>query len=325
MKVLVTGGTGFLGRVLVRMILEQKDWTVRLLVRDTRKVRGLDPSRIEIVRGNMRDEGCLRAAVDGVDQVFHVAAAMSGTWNDYYQETVVGTERLVRLSLQAGVGRFIYVSSLGVSEVSGHHEVIDEETGYESRYVTDYTKSKILAEGVVRSAVEEQGLDAVIVRPGVIFGPGGPIVLPRIGYRFGSMIVPVGWRDIPIPTVFVEHAAAALLLVAEKGKRGGVYHLLDDEPVRKSQYLRMLKQHWNPRLRTVRIPYPVAHGVHIATGWLGRAHPLFLKIHRLFPMLHLATCARTIRYSNGKLKELGWRQTTPLDAALERTVQSYPH
>lgn len=324
MRVLVTGGTGFLGKVLVRKILEQKDWTIRLLVRDTRKVRGLDPCRIEIVRGNMRDEGCLQSAVQDVDLIFHLATAMNGMWNDYLQETVMGTERLIRASLQAKAGRLIYVSSIGVLEVSRHHEVLDENTPYESEWLTSYTRSKVLAEGVVRRYIEESKLDAIIVRPGVIFGPGGSILLPRIGFRFGSLFLSVGWRDIPIPTVFVEHAAEALLLAAENGKSGEIYHVVDDEPVSKRKYIELLKTDWNPKMKTFCIPYPLARLAHVTTKLLSRGHWIFGKVHNAFPMMHLWTCSKMLRYSNSKIKSaLGWHQASPTAVTLERTVRSY--
>lgn len=324
MKILVTGGTGFLGKVLVRKILEQNDRTVRLLVRDTRKVKGLDPSRIEVIRGNMRDDGCIQAAVKGVDVVFHLASAMSGNWNDYLEETVIGTERLIRAALQAKVRRLVYVSSIGVMEISRYHETIDEETPFESDYQNNYTRSKVLAEEIVRRNIAESGLNAVIVRPGVIFGPGGNIQLPRMGYRFGSIFALIGWRDIPIPTVFVDNIAEALLLAAENGKTGEVYNVVDDEPVSKFQYVRLLKKHWNPKMRTIRIPYFLARLIHLTTKWLSRRHRLFGKIHNFFPMMHLITCSRSIQYSNRKIKDaLGWRQTTPTKTALEQTVLSY--
>lgn len=324
MKVLVTGGTGFLGKVLVRKILEQKDWTIRLLVRDTRKVRGLDPSRIEIVRGNMRDEGCLQVAVKGVDLVFHLATTMNGTWNDYFQETVVGTERLIRAALQEKVRRFVYVSSIGVLEISRSHKILDENSPYETEYVDPYVRSKILAEGVVRRYFLESKLDAMIIRPGVIFGPGGNILLPRMGYRFGSMFVLIGWRDVLIPTVFVENVAEALILASDKGKTGEIYHIVDDEPVFKFQYIRMLKMHWNRKMRTFRIPYFLARLLHLSTKWLSKWHWIFGKVHNLVPMMHLINCSKTFRYSNRKIKDsLGRHQTTPIDVALAQTIRSY--
>lgn len=324
MKVLVTGGTGFLGKVLVLKIMEQKDWTVRLLVRDTRKVSDLDPSRIEVVRGNMRDEGCLQVAVKGVDLVFHLATTMNGTWNDYFQETVVGTERLIRAALQEKVRRFVYVSSIGVLEVSRSHNTLDEDTPYETEYLDPYVRSKILAEGVVRRYFLESKLDAVIIRPGVIFGPGGNILLPRIGFRFSSIFVLIGWRDVLIPTVFVENVAEALILASEKGKPGEIYHIVDDERVSKFQYIRMLKMHWNRKMRTFRIPYFLARLLHLSTKWLSKWHWIFRKIHNLLSMMHLINCSRTNHYTNLKIKDaLGWRQSIPTQEALEKTIRTY--
>jgi nucleoside-diphosphate-sugar epimerase len=309
MKVLVTGGTGFVGRVLVRRILSEEAWTVRLLVRDLRKAGKLNCSRVEVVQGNLRDQTSLRAAVEGVEIVFHLAAPPAGTWEDYLEEAVGGTERLVRAALQAEVRRFVFVSTIRVTEAEG-------DPLSRAGHLSYQTKSKALAERIIVQGVAESGLDAVIVRPGIVFGPGD-VSLPRLGLSIGSRLVLVSRRDTLIPTVFVEHAAAAILLAGKAGRPGEVYDVVDDEPVSRLQYLRMLKQHWDPSLTIIQVPDPAVRLVRSTSRWLSTLHPLLAEL------VHPAVGCGPAHYSNSKLKGLGWRQARPTAETLLQTIQSY--
>lgn len=317
---LVTGGTGFLGRALVRVLLEQTDAKLRLLARDPKRAAGLDPARVEVVQGDLREDGSLDGVLRDVDCVFHLAAAMGGTWDDFHRTTVLGTGRLAAAALAAGGCRFIHVSSLWVAEQYDNRDVVDELAPYRSQFLNNYIRSKIQAEEAVRRAVDA-GLDAVIVRPGRLFGPDCPAPIEP-GYRLGRRWVVVGWNDSAMPTVYVDHAASAILTVARRGVRGEIYHVVDDEPVYRFRYLELLRRHGRP-LHVCRVPYPVVDAVSRVTGCIGRAHPALADIHRRASMsLERLQSARTIHYSNARLKALGWSQPNTTESTLTQTICS---
>jgi 2-alkyl-3-oxoalkanoate reductase len=322
MRILITGGTGFLGNVLVRRILERPNVLIRLLVRDPAKANGLDPERVEVVVGDLRDALSLEAASRGVDLVFHLAGTKTGTWAQFQEETVLGTERLVCACLRAGAGRFVYVSSIYVVESLAANGVIDETTPYRTNHVNSYARSRILAEKAVLQAVEEEGLDAVVVRPGQLFGPGMENML-EVGCRTGPRTLVVTRRDGPVPTAFVENAASALLVSAERGQTGEIYQLVDDDLVSKSRYLRLLQQHVSG-LRVYRVPGGVVSAASLITGLAGRAHPALGQLHRRLSMARDRLRANEVfGYDNRKLKALGWKPNVSTEVALLLTMEGY--
>ena len=186
MKALVTGATGLLGRHLVDILIEA-GVDVRALVRpnsDTRHLKTLD---VALVYGAAGNQGALRTAVKGVDLLFHVAGYLtaespfgvdSGTdgldWPQYKAINVDFTGNLLAAALDAGVGRFLFVSSSSV--YSPDVEVPTPEDALLGP-ISSYGRSKLLAEEKVR-AFQARGLATTIVRPPIIYGPGDRYFTP---------------------------------------------------------------------------------------------------------------------------------------------------
>jgi len=151
--ILVTGGTGFVGRVVVRHLAEM-GLPVRLLLRPSRQSPKLPLGvPVEVAVSSLQDERGLRAAMKDVDVVFHLAGSeRKGVRADLNKVDVEGTEAVVRAAVQAGVGRFFYLSHLNVDRLSAF----------------PVFRAKALAE----SAIQSSGLDFTIFRSAVVFGPG---------------------------------------------------------------------------------------------------------------------------------------------------------
>src|SRR5262245_7309629 len=98
MKALVTGATGFLGGRLVARLVSQGD-EIRVLARKTSKINHLLQHGVDIVYGDLKDRKTLHHAIEGMDIIYHAGAAMSGSWEEYQESTVKGTERMLELSL----------------------------------------------------------------------------------------------------------------------------------------------------------------------------------------------------------------------------------
>ncbi|MBL7119658.1 MAG: NAD-dependent epimerase/dehydratase family protein [Dehalococcoidia bacterium] len=113
MKTLVTGGTGFLGSHIVEALLAQGH-EVRALARQTSDTSHLKTTSAELVYGDVEDYDSLPPAVEGVEIIFHAAGRVTpgwGKWQEFEGSIVKGTENVLRASAEAGVSRFLYVSS----------------------------------------------------------------------------------------------------------------------------------------------------------------------------------------------------------------------
>ncbi|MCK5667823.1 MAG: NAD-dependent epimerase/dehydratase family protein, partial [Gammaproteobacteria bacterium] len=178
MKALVTGGGGFLGSSIVRMLLD-KGIAVRSLQRsDSPELKKLG---VEIIRGDISDLDTVINAAEGCDMVFHVAAKAGvwGVYDDYYHCNVTGTKNIIAACQTHHIQKLIYTSSPSVVFAAEDEENINESTPYADHFLTAYQKTKALAEQMVLEANNET-LATVALRPHLIWGPGDPHLVPRI-------------------------------------------------------------------------------------------------------------------------------------------------
>jgi dihydroflavonol-4-reductase len=171
MTVVVTGATGHVGANLVRTLIAQGR-PVRCLVHlNSRPIDGLD---VEKVDGDVSDPDSLYRAFQGADVVYHLAARLSLSMDDWptlEAVNVEGTRHVIAACLRAGVGRLVYFSSIHALEQAPLSVPVDESRPLvTSRRCPPYDRSKAAAEKVVRLAIE-QGLDAIIINPTAIIGP----------------------------------------------------------------------------------------------------------------------------------------------------------
>ena len=171
---LVTGASGFIGRATVAAALT-RGHRVRAVVRG-----GADGpawgGEVEPVRADLRDSEAVRAAVPGVDVVIHLAAAMQGDDAEHAATTVGGTAHLLEAMAAAEVRRLVLVSSIAVYDVTtAAAEVpVDESCPLEPRPEErdPYCRAKLAQEALVRERAAALGVEALILRPGVVHGPG---------------------------------------------------------------------------------------------------------------------------------------------------------
>lgn len=229
-KALVTGGTGFVGSHVVRALVEAGH-RARVLHRVSSRLDALRGLDFESALGEILDEEALRAACDGCDWVFHVAAVA-----DYWQAdqaymmavNVEGTRRVLRAAHAAGVERIVFTSSASaVGLPRGRRKLADESVSFNlSPHEFPYGYSKIKAEQVVSYAVETRGQHVVIVNPVIVMGPGD---LNMISGRFITEIARLKWL-VPVPpggtgVVDVRDVARWHIAAAEAGRPGERYIL----------------------------------------------------------------------------------------------------
>jgi nucleoside-diphosphate-sugar epimerase len=234
-KVLVTGGGGFLGRALVRQLV-QRGHDVRACGRG--RYPELDALGVETARVDVRDRPAVRDAVRGAEVVIH-AAAKAGVWGDpgeYHAINVAGTDNVVAACRDAGVRRLVYTSSPSAVFDAADHEGAFNDLPYPDTFQAAYPETKAWAERAVLAA-NASDLATVALRPHLIYGPGDPHLLPRLfdRARRGKLRI-VGSGTNRVSVTFVENAARAHVDAAERLEpgaawAGAAYFVDDGEPV----------------------------------------------------------------------------------------------
>ena len=307
----VTGAGGFLGAALVRRLLDD-GLDVRALVHREPVAEALRDARVEVVVAELGDAGAVAAALDGARIVYHAGAAMRGGWEAHERGTIAGTRHVVAGCLEHGVSRLVHVSSLSVLDWAA----LDGATATEDAPLEPapagrghYTRAKLAAEAIVLDAVRTRGLDAVVVRPGQIVGPGRWEAGTVDGMRVGRWLVVLGDGRSPMPLVHVDDVVEALVRAGRaRTAAGAVYHLVDDGVVTRAGLARMIAA--AEGARALCVPGALLLGLGLVAEGVGRA------IGRTPPLTRQrvrSTLARVRFDCRRAAHELGWR---PSGAAL---------
>ena len=248
--VLVTGAAGALGSALVtRLVAEGK--TVRGMVR--RPPRSPVPG-VQYVIGNLGNPDDVRRSVEGTDVVVHAGAAKAGVWEEHRCATVVGTQNVIEACRTAGVSQLVHISTLSVLHwaLADQGEPLTEETALEPRPEDRgaYTRAKLQAEVAVAEAVAD-GLPAVILRPGQIFGGSLPLINSIVAFRARGRFVVLGSGRVRIPLVYLDDVIDGIVAAVERRLTSGeVIHLIDDENLDRLQILALAE----PARAVVKVP-----------------------------------------------------------------------
>jgi len=328
MTVLLTGANGFLGRRVLGRLLAHGYTNIRCLVRDSAKVAWLTDqyptNSIEVVCANLRNREDVQRTLEGVDLVFHLAASLKGTPADMFLDTVVGSKNLVQgLGRRSGL-RVVLVSSLGVLGTAElpRGALVSEQTPLERHpeQRDTYSHVKLRQEQLVREYAKRWGFELVIVRPGVIYGPGGSHFSPRVGLSLGNVFLYLGGRN-PLPLTYVDNCAEAVVF-AGLHARGDceTYNVIDDDIPNCHQYLDRYKEGVRP-ICSLRIPYPGLMLLSHFVKWY--YHHSGGQLPSLFTPYKTATTWGGNRFDNSKLKSIGWKQLVSTRDAMNNTFTAF--
>ena len=243
MKVLVTGGGGFLGSAVCRQLLSRGDQVVSL---QRSAAAGELPAGLEWICGDISKASDVTAAAKGCDAVIHTAGK-AGVWGDeadYYAANVTGTENVINACREAGIRWLVHTSSPSIVHAGGDIEGADDSLPIADHFESPYPRTKAQAEKIVLQA-SDANLLVTALRPHLIWGPGDPHLLPRLiqKVRHGRLALP--GADKLIDTVFVDNAAAAHLNALDElatGARcaGRAYFISNGEPLAQADIIRRL-------------------------------------------------------------------------------------
>ncbi len=325
-KVLVTGANGFLGSALVEQLLAAGEDDIRCLVRPGRDTAKLSRSHarfpeteLEICYGDLTSREDAARAMAGVGIVYHAAAAMGGGAANLIQNTVVGSRNLLDAITKTVSTRVVLVSSFGVYGTAGlpAGAMVDEKTPLEEHPERRdaYAFSKIRQERLFWEYKEKFGFPLVVLRPGVIYGPGGTELTTRIGIRVFGLLFHFG-RNNRLPLTYVDNCAAAAVAAGRSDEAmDEIFNVVDDDLPTSREFLRAYRKNVE-RLKYITVPYPI-------TMFMSK---LVEKYHKhskgqLPPVLtpYKTACHwKGNIFNNSKLKAIGWRQIVTTQEGIER-------
>ena len=317
--ILVTGASGFIGNKVVETLLRRGFTNVRCFARRSSNATLLErlvsqysnTARIELIKGDLLSSNdCLRAAQD-VMVIFNLAAGRGvKSFSDAYLNSVVTTRNLIEATRTPRcLRRFVNVSSFSVysNRRKTRHSLLDESCPTEDRphlRGDPYTFAKVRQDDLVVEYGKKLNLPYVIVRPGVVYGPGNEAITGRVGVGTFGLFLHLGGAN-SLPFTYVDNCADAIVLAGlTPGIEREVFNVVDDQLPSSRAFLRAYKR----RVKSFPSIY-VPHLLSYVLCWLwemysswshGQLPPVFNRRvwHAYWKRTH---------YSNHKLKSrLGW-------------------
>jgi nucleoside-diphosphate-sugar epimerase len=234
-KVLVTGGGGFIGMALVRRLVES-GYSVSSFSRSIYKEH--IKLGVRIIQGDIVNQTEIEKACVGIDTIFHVAAKAKiwGKYKDFYDVNVVGTKNVITACENKGVRKLIFTSSASVIFNGNDLEGVKESIGYPKKSVSNYTSTKAEAEQLVLNA-NSGSLKTISLRPHLVWGPGDTQLIPKILERAKSgRLKRIGKKNCLIDTTYIDNLINAQLLAVDKMEGnldvcGRAFYITNGEPI----------------------------------------------------------------------------------------------
>jgi len=248
--VFLTGGTGFIGRAILRALAARGE-PVRVLVRPGHEGRLPAVPGLEARSGDVTDAASLTGAVAGCDAVVHLVGIIRETRGVSFQDVHVrGTENVLAEAARAGVKRFVHMSALGTRPGAA----------------TAYHRTKWAAEEAVRSS----GLDFVIFRPAPVFGPGDQLFMYLASVLRWTPVMPVfGSGDYPMQPIHVDDVAEYFVrAVRQPGVGGQTFEIGGPDVFTYRDALKIIMQASHRRRPMIRVPAGPLLGLLPLLEWL---------------------------------------------------------
>ncbi|MCA1832538.1 MAG: NAD-dependent epimerase/dehydratase family protein [Actinomycetota bacterium] len=229
-RAFLTGGTGFIGSRLAHA-LTQSGWDVVALVRSVDNAKHLESVGVRLAIGDITQPHTLDEPLYGCDAVFHLAAMLKFGVADRHgmvRVNVHGTRNVLEAASAAAVSRVVYCSTIGVLGRGEPSEVRDETSVHPDYFPSAYEETKWEAHQLVRKKIAD-GMPAVVVLPGVVYGPGETGLLSRlIGMYARGWLLAMPRMDWAASYVHVDDVVRGILQAFEKGRVGEEYVLGGD-------------------------------------------------------------------------------------------------
>ncbi len=275
-KILITGAAGFLGSRIVRQLCKKGYTNIRCMVRSRQYMNGLSKIKadfpkvaLEFIEGNLISQTDATKAINGVDLIIHCAAGKGGPIASMYLNSVVATRNLMEAAKNSKtLRRIVHISSFSVYGTAklDRNVIIDEKTPLEQNLKKrndGYAYVKIKQEEIVKQYEKDYNISVVILRPGVIYGPGGDEISRRVGVRLFGIFWNIG-RENLLPLSYVDNCADAIIQAGiVSGIEGEIINIHDNDLRTCSEFLGRFKKDVK-NIKSIKVPY----GIFWIFSWL---------------------------------------------------------
>ncbi|MEM7734951.1 MAG: NAD-dependent epimerase/dehydratase family protein [Deinococcota bacterium] len=321
MKVVVTGGTGFLGwHLVMRLLRDGHDVTFT-----GRQLKASAPLGSCFAKVNLTDKQGLNKVMQAAEWVFH-SAALSSPWGDkqdFFEANVMGTQYVVDACLVNNVQRLIHVSTPSLYVNGQDCMMVKEDDPLPKQAINLYAHSKRLAEDIIKRASTK--LAVISIRPRAIFGPGDNAIFPRFIAALQAGRLPIiGSGDNVADLSYVDNVVDALLLCAQADSKhlGKVYNISNGEPVRLWDVIGHLARALALPEPRHKLPYRL---VYTLAASLEATHKLFLphKEPRL-TRYGVTVLGKSMTLDIGAAqRDLGYEPKVSMEDGLEQVIAAY--
>jgi len=332
--ILITGSNGFIGPRVVKTLLDYGFTNLRCFVRPSSDLTALreivslyKTAKVEIVAGDLLSQVDCDKLTEGIRVVYHLAAAMRDTsYESSYLNNVVTTRNVLNgAAKHMTLRRFVNMSSIRVysNYKLRRGALLDETCDIETDLINRgdaYCNAKVKQDELVSEFCSRHNLPYVILRPGIVYGPGNREIHRMIGRRIKKGVIDLflhlgGSNRLPLS--YVDNCADAIVLAGiKKGVDGEIFNVVDDDLPTSRRFLTLYKQNVQP-FRSIYIPFRVLY----SGCYLSEIYSKMSR-KRVPPPMNRKKCSaawKGNRYSNAKLKNLlGWRPKTGFNESLRR-------
>ena len=321
-KVLVTGATGFLGKYVVKELVEH-GYQVRAFGRNSKVGRSLENSSVSFFQGDLTKAEDVLEAFKEMDMVVHAGALSTvwGPWEDFYQANVLGTKYVLEACRQTGIQRLVYVSSPSIYAAPKDQLAIKESDAPEENNLNNYIRSKLASEKLFKDYPD---VPSIILRPRGLFGVGDTSILPRVinlSQKIGIPLIGDGRQLMDMTCV--ENVALAIRLAIEAPEaKGEVYNITNGEPRAFRDLLEESLVGLGYPIRYRKIPAYLLSGIASSLEFLYKSLNLKGEPPLTRYTYYLLRYSQTLDISKAE-RELGYRPKISISEGIEQYVQDY--
>ena len=321
-KVLVTGATGFLGKYVIEE-LSQQGYQVRAFGRNCKVGQSLENSLVSFFQGDLTKPEDLMKACQGMDMVVHAGALSTvwGSWQDFYQANVLGTQYVLEACREAGVQRLVYVSSPSIYAAPKDQFAIKESDAPQENKLNNYICSKLASEKLFKDYPD---VPSIILRPRGLFGIGDTSILPRVlklSQKIGIPLMGDGRQLMDMTCV--ENVALAIRLALETPQASGqVYNITNGEPREFRSLIEETLRGLGYPIKYRKIPAPLLSAIASTLEFIYKILHLKGEPALTRYTYYLLRYSQTLDISKAE-RDLGYCPKISISEGIEQYVQDY--